>query len=290
MNLSNLRELSLSHGSDLSTVPLVSLMNLSSSLTSLNLENCQLHGELPQNIFQSHKLQSLDLRGNHLSGPIPCSSLNLESLIYLDLASNNFIGQLPEVFSNSTKKFSSYDSSKYPPGSFPSNLNSLYLSGNLLNGTIPSWIFELPYLVSLDIGLNSLTGEIRNFHSTSLQYLFLGGNELHGVIPRSIFQQVKLQYLDLSSNNFTVIVELEDLTKLKELEILYLSSNNVSWNFNSSKNYTLNNRLDLVLSSCNLIEFPPFLKSVQRLGSLDLSSNQLHGSVPKWLWEVGFAE
>ena len=142
-------------------------------------------------------------------------------------------------------------------------------------------------MVSLDIGLNSLTGEIRNFHSTSLQYLFLGGNKLHGVIPRSIFQQVKLQYLDLSSNDFTVNIDLEDLSKLKELGTLDLSSNNVSWNFNSSKNYTLNSQLYLVLSSCNLIEFPLFLKSMKRLGSLDLSSNQLHGSVPKWLWEVG---
>ncbi|GMN64961.1 hypothetical protein TIFTF001_034035 [Ficus carica] len=251
--------------SDLSTVPLVSLMNLSSSLTSLDLRSCQLHGELPDNIFQSHNLQRLRLRGNHLSGPIPWSSLNLESLIYLDLSSNKFIGQLPEVFSNSTKKFSSYDSSKYPLGSFPSNLESLYLSRNLLNGSIPSWIFELPNLVNLGIGRN----------------------KLHGVIPRSIFQQVKLQYLDLSSPAFTVNVELEDLSKLKELDTLDLSFNNVSWNYNNSKNYTLNNRLDLVLSSCNLTEFPLFLKSMQRLGGLDLSSNQLRGSVPKWLWEVG---
>ncbi|GMN64959.1 hypothetical protein TIFTF001_034036 [Ficus carica] len=92
MNLTNLREFILSD-SDMSTVPLVSLMNLSSSLTYLDLGYCQLHGELPQNIFQSHKLQGLDLEGN------------------------------------------------------------------LLNGTIPSWIFELPYLVDLNIGLNSLTVE-----------------------------------------------------------------------------------------------------------------------------------
>ncbi|ESR36606.1 hypothetical protein CICLE_v10029889mg, partial [Citrus x clementina] len=35
--------------------------------------------------------------------------------------------------------------------------------------------------------------------------------------------------------------------------------------------------------SCNLFEFPNFLKQQKHLKALDLSSNKLHGNIPKWL-------
>ncbi|MFQ6654140.1 hypothetical protein Gotur_025233, partial [Gossypium turneri] len=41
----------------------------------------------------------------------------------------------------------------------------------------------------------------------------------------------------------------------------------------------------LSLGSCNLTEFPEFIKRQEKLGSLDLSNNHIHGFVPNWLWK-----
>ena len=41
------------------------------------------------------------------------------------------------------------------------------------------------------------------------------------------------------------------------------------------------------MSSCNLTEFPNFLKAQNELQSLDLSNNNIEGKIPKWFWNVG---
>ncbi|KAF3967148.1 hypothetical protein CMV_008819 [Castanea mollissima] len=57
---------------DMSLVSPNSFMNLSSSLTSLCLYDCQLKGRFPYNIFHLPNLHFLDLRYNHnLTGSIP---------------------------------------------------------------------------------------------------------------------------------------------------------------------------------------------------------------------------
>jgi len=42
----------------------------------------------------------------------------------------------------------------------------------------------------------------------------------------------------------------------------------------------------LVLSSCNISEFPKFLRNQTKLYSLDISANQIEGQVPEWLWSL----
>ncbi|MBA0570561.1 hypothetical protein Golob_004199, partial [Gossypium lobatum] len=42
----------------------------------------------------------------------------------------------------------------------------------------------------------------------------------------------------------------------------------------------------LALRSCNLTEFPEFIKSQNKLTSLHLSNNRIHGLVPNWLWKT----
>ncbi|GMN70339.1 hypothetical protein TIFTF001_039383 [Ficus carica] len=168
-------------------------------------------------MFQMPKLEALVLIDNHLNGQIPCSFLNLQRLRVSYLPYNNFSGQLPEVCSNFSQKSPPDGSSKYHVGSALLNLTALSLEGNFLNGTIPSWIYELPYLEDLQLDNNLFTGEIREFKSTSLRCLFLKENKLRGIIPKSIFHQAELQDLDLSSNNLTGTVEFEKLSKFKKL-------------------------------------------------------------------------
>ncbi|KAK7823759.1 receptor-like protein cf-9 [Quercus suber] len=88
----------------------------------------------------------------------PWSLLNFEVLTYLNLSYNNFIGQLLKVTTNLTQIFSSSNSSNSQlVNKIPSNLESLILFGNLLNETIPSWVYTIPSLFELSLGNNRFT-------------------------------------------------------------------------------------------------------------------------------------
>lgn len=79
------------------------------------------------------------------------------------------------------------------------------------------------------------------------------------------------------------------LNSLKNLETLYLSSNRLSLRTEATSNTTSRKFRTVGLRSCNLTEFPNFLKNQQNLNLLDLSSNRIHGKIPKWLLEQNFS-
>ena len=74
------------------------------------------------------------------------------------------------------------------------------------------------------------------------------------------------------------------ISKLKNLESLDFSNNLVS--INNNVTYTLPKLSRLNLSSCNISEFPIFLRIATTLQILDLSKNRIYGQVPRWLGEV----
>ncbi|KAL7207627.1 hypothetical protein ACSBR1_029556 [Camellia fascicularis] len=63
--------------------------------------------------------------------------------------------------------------------------------------------------------------------------------------------------------------------------------NGLSLSINNSVNSTLTNFETIRLASCNLREFPNFLREQARLRFLDHSNNKIHGEVSKWLFNVG---
>ena len=75
-------------------------------------------------------------------------------------------------------------------------------------------------------------------------------------------------------------------SKLKNLELLDFSNNNLVI-INNNVTYTLPNLQLLNLSSCNISEFPIFLRTATTLLLLDLSKNKIYGQVPRWLGDVG---
>ncbi|XP_008245752.1 PREDICTED: receptor-like protein 12 [Prunus mume] len=405
-NLTNLRELHLAYV-DMSSVVLDSFKNISSSLKTLELSNCDLQGKFPEIIFHLPNLRLLDLNnnyyltgyfpksnwsgplemldlshtrisvdwrhlarnfkslrdlslsgcnfagsylaflGNHtqiqvldlsynsFGGQIPWSFfLNLESLVELDLSGNNYVGQFPEVDSNSTGIASLYDFSKQQlVGPIPQHLAFLHLYENQLNGTIPSWLGSLPSLKSLNLGSNQLSGNIIEFQFRSLKYLCLQDNKLHGLIPRSIFELENLTVLalssnqlsgniiefqsrslivltlddnkldgqiprsifefenlsdlDLSSNNLGGNLEFEKFSKLQSLLQLNLSFNHLSLSFNHLSNNTWPQLKLLDLSSCNISEFPYFLRALQNLDFVSLAHNRIQADIPEWLLDWG---
>ena len=111
-------------------------------------------------------------------------------------------------------------------------------------------------------------------------------NNLYGPIPRSISNFTHLQHLDLSSINLKDMLELDIFFEIKRIETLLLSGNKLLIS-KGKINSTLPKFKTLGLSSCNLREFPIFLKVQNELTYLDLSDNKIEGKVPKWFWNVG---
>ncbi|XVF29048.1 hypothetical protein REPUB_Repub15cG0086100 [Reevesia pubescens] len=271
-------------------------LEVSSPLVSLSLNNCNLSGQFPTEILLNPKLQSIDISYNpnlmgqlpefpinntlrltdltlswcSFSRAIPSSIANLTSLVNLDLSYNNFSGLIPQ-----------FHRSEVP------NLASLDLSGNMPSGSINSALFTLPSLHTLYLQGNQLVGEIGEFPNASsslIEVLNLNRNYLRGSIPKSILQLPRLERLYIGYNNFDSL-KLDMFFQLKN--ILGLNLSNISLSIENHNKSLVFPQLDvLYLNSCNLTEFPEFIKAQDKLAFLDLSNNRIQGFVPNWLWKT----
>ncbi|XP_019098104.1 PREDICTED: receptor like protein 30-like [Camelina sativa] len=268
-NLKYLRVLSL-RGCNLFGKFPSSLGNLS-HLTNLDLsDNDFTAGELPDSIGHLNKLTELDVRSTKLSGNFPRVLLNLSSLISIDLSSNQLKGMLPSNNMSSLSK-----------------LKSFMISENSFYGTIPSSLFMIPSLTRLDLSRNDFTGplEIGNISlQPNLRYLYIGENNFNGPIPRSISKLVGLSELSLSFwntgrsiNDFNIFLHLKSLTSL--------DLSGINLNITSTLHFP-SPIAELIISSCNISEFPKFLQNQTSLQVLDISANQIEGQIPEWLWSL----
>ncbi|GLT36035.1 hypothetical protein SLA2020_104400 [Shorea laevis] len=288
-NLNQLTFLSLSNNQFSGPIP-ASIGNLS-QLTNLSLSSNNFDGQIPPSLANLTQLISLDLSNNQFSGPIPASIGNLRQLTSLYLSSNNLNGQIPPSLANLTQLTDLYLPNNKFSGPIPfhassfSKLSILDLSYNLLNGTLPPWIFTLPLLEYLYLNDNQLQGQITQFQQNSLTHLDLSNNKLQGSIRNSIANLVNLSHLDLSSTHFSDLVVPDMFWALQNLETIILSYNNLSLGMNVDANFTLPKLTDVSFSSCNLSEFPTFLRHSNGLQSLVLSKNSIHGNIPEWICE-----
>ncbi|GMI69148.1 receptor like protein 7 [Hibiscus trionum] len=307
--LINLKHLNLDGVKASSSIP-QSLANLS-SLTSLSLRDCELHGEFPIEIFQLPNLQFIHA--------IPASLANLTELTYLSLAANEFgPAQFPiEVFQLPNLQILRASHNTFLEGRLPifhknTSLEELELASTAFSGELPESIGNLKSLSLLDVSNCSFFGRIPNsmakltrltqlnlnsnqFSSripswlgnlTQLISLDLYGNKFWGSIPESIFTLINLENLDLTDNLLTGSYKLESFLNLKNLKWLQLSDNNFSLLTTTVMNVTIPSPMFqiLTLRSCNLQEFPNFLSGQDELEYLSLSRNKIHGFIPKWIW------
>ncbi|CAL5336837.1 unnamed protein product [Camellia sinensis] len=274
-----------------------SISNLK-ALNILSLFYCNLSGSIPASVWNLTKITDLDFPFNSFSGQIPSSISNLARLRGLYLSGNNLNGQILDSLGNMSQLTLLALSSNNLNGQIPdslgnmSQLTNLYLFGNNLNGQIPDSLGNMSLLTSLYLSYNSLNGTIPSslFALPSLVEIVLSNNELQGPIPGLVYELQNLTSLRVSSNNLSGVVDLDKLLKLKNLmDLSYngLSYNGLSLSINNSVNSTLTNFDTTGLASCNLSEFPNFLREQAKLHSLDLSNNKIHGEVPKWLFNVG---
>ena len=161
----------------------------------------------------------------------------------------------------------------------------LLLANISLYGDIPFSIGNLTKLTSLVLGGNELTVPIPSWlaNLTQLNVLWLPYNKLCGPIPTSISSLLNLQVLELFSNNLSGTTEFDLFRKLNNLFHLDLSYNNLSLVIDPSTDSTFQKFKVLGLGSCNLNDFPEFLRNQDQLEVLELSQNNIHGQIPKWI-------
>eukprot|EP00257_Ricinus_communis_P003373 XP_002515406.2 receptor-like protein 7 [Ricinus communis] len=266
-----------------------------STLEMLRLERTNFSGQLPYSIRNLKSLSNFVASGCRFWGAIPSSVGNLSNLNFLDLSDNNFSGQIPSSFGNLLQlSYLSLSFNSFSPGTlyWLGNLTNLYLLGLVETnsyGDIPSSVQNLTQLSYLWLHSNQLTGQIPSWigNFTHLVELQLAKNKLQGPIPESIFELPNLEVLELHSNILSGTLKSDLILKPKYLYDLQLSENNLSLVGSPNSNATLSKLRVLGLSSCNLREFPAFLRWQNELEFLDLSRNKLEGLIPNWILNWG---
>ena len=198
-NLTQLRELIL-YGTNLSSIRPNSLMNLSSSLTTLSLRDCDLRGKLEINILCLPSIQTLDLSYNQL--------LVIEAPVWKRVIGN--LTQLRELHLDYTNLSSIRPNSLM---NLSSSLTTLSLRACDLRGKLENNILYLPSIQTLDLtGNSNLEGSLLMFsreflnssdNLKSLKHLALRNCNFTGSIPAWLGNFTKLTYLDLSNNGFS---------------------------------------------------------------------------------------
>ncbi|KAM3696221.1 hypothetical protein ACJW31_06G021900 [Castanea mollissima] len=247
---------------------LMSLGNLT-KVTNIMLQHNNFTGYIPSSLSHLKDLNLVDLSYNKFEGSIPVSFGNLTKVTTIMLQYNNFTSHIPSSLSN-LKDLTFIDFSHNNFGGFGGKI---------------SFLTNLTKLIEVDLSYNQLTSQMCEFQpNNSLQYLRVENNRLYGSIPNSISNLVNLIEINLSSNDLSGIVELDKSTNLAELETLDVSNNSRLLGIKSNSNYTFLQKLDL--SSCNITEFPNFLKSSKLLKKLELSNNRISSQIPEWTFEV----
>ncbi|KAH0883079.1 hypothetical protein HID58_059175 [Brassica napus] len=263
----------------------VSFDEKTGAVTELNLRGACINGTIKanSNLFRFQHLRYLSLSMNHFdTSSFHAGFGRLTNLEYLDLSQNGFIGQVTSSISNLSRLNTLDLSYNKFTGPFPNiqNLTLLSyidLSNNDFSGTVPSYLFTMPSLWYINLRQNHLTHpreDINSSETSKLQHLDMANNLLSCRILEPISKLAKLTELDLSFQNTPDTINFDSLP-FKSLESLDLSGNVITRLNIGSKNLQ-----ELTLSSCNMTEFPTFIKTLRSLQKLDLFKNRILGKAP----------
>uniref|UniRef100_A0A0D9UWT6 Receptor kinase-like protein Xa21 n=1 Tax=Leersia perrieri TaxID=77586 RepID=A0A0D9UWT6_9ORYZ len=287
-NCSQLYYLDLSGNSFRGELP-SSLINLSTTLQMLGLDDLRISGNLPSDIGNLVGLNTLSICNTSLSGEIPESIGKLEKLVVLTLYNNSLSGPIPPCIGNLTNLNKLFADSNNLEGPIPTSLGKLknlialnLCMNHFLNGSIPNEIFELSSLSwYLDLSYNNFSGPLHSGVGNlgNLGMLALSGNRLSGQIPENIKGCRVMEMLYLDNNLFEGNIP-ESLNDIKGLRVLDLSRNRLSGRIPDALG-SIGNLEELYLAYNNLSGQIPTVLQKLMLSKLDLYSNNLEGEVPK---------
>ncbi|XVF71081.1 hypothetical protein PTKIN_Ptkin12aG0006200 [Pterospermum kingtungense] len=248
-------------------LPIVPHMELS----YLDISKNSFNGNIPNEIgAKLPSLSFLNMSKNNFGASIPVSIGDLNSLDTLDLSNNNLTGEVPEdlAIGCSSLRTLALSNNSLQGHMFSSNFNLtnlevLQLDGNNFSGRIPDCLSNCSFLSTLDVSNNKLSSDIPRWigNMSSLENIVMGNNHLEGPIPIEFCQlNLNLQILDISSNNISGSLP-SCLSPLSITEV------------HLSKNKLRGPLTDAFVNSTQLV-------------TLDLSHNQLTGNIPIWVGKL----
>ncbi|KAM7503273.1 hypothetical protein LguiB_002177 [Lonicera macranthoides] len=263
-------------------------------LQTLNLANNDFnYSQIPSEIGKLSSLSMLDFSACHFSGYLPASLNNLTLLTHLVLDTNQFSGPIPILESLSQLTYLSLSLNKSGGGDMfwlgkLTKLTNLELYHANLSGEIPSSLANLTQLSQIVLADNHVTGKIPSWltNMTQVTCINLADNQLQGQIPSSFSQLKNLDNLNLNNNTLSGMVEVDAFLSLKKLTKLEIGGNQITLLTNNRTNETLPRFRLLTLYSCNLEEFPHFLRFQDELELLLLNHNQIRGKIPEWVLNI----
>ncbi|GFY85743.1 receptor like protein 45 [Actinidia rufa] len=224
------------------------------NLQELDIHRNQLKGILPPCLGNLTYLRVFDVSDNQLTGNIALSPLNiLKSLEYLSLSSNDF--QVPVSF----KSFANH-----------SNLKVILCHSNTLTGENDSYTWAPKF-------------QLRAFVLSSRNR----DNSI-AAIPNFLYYQYDLRFIDLSHTKLSGMFPTWLLENNTSLEGIHLSDNSLVGTLKLPPHH-YPNLLDIDVSNNKIGDnkfngnIPSQLCQCQQLTILDLSQNNLSGSLPPCL-------
>jgi Leucine-rich repeat (LRR) protein len=217
------------------------------SLQALNLERNSLTGTV-QWLCGISSLVFLNIYQNHMSGTIVDCIDQLQSLEHLDIGNNHIEGSIPASLGNLA------------------NLQWLGLHENQITGQLPSSLGGLQRLTDIYTYYNLLTGPLPSAigHWISMVNMGLDSNFHIGEVPNVFDTLSELVSIQLYDNLFSGSLP-STVSCLSRLELLFLQDNSFS------------GKITEILDSQQQL----------KLSNIQLSSNQLTGTIPDRVFQNG---
>ncbi|WVZ14764.1 hypothetical protein V8G54_012330 [Vigna mungo] len=286
-------QLNMSHNNLKGTIPNLPIKLTGDLGLSIFLSLNQLDGEIPAFLSQAN---TLDLSGNKISdlNMFLCIKSRTTSMQTLDLSNNQITGELPNCWEHlkGSLIFLNLKNNKLS-GKIPHsmgtlvNLEALVLRNNSLIGELPFTLKSCTKLAVLDVGENFLSGAIPSWIGENMQQLkilSLRLNNFSGSVPDQICYLREIHLLDLSMNHLSKGIPtcLRNLTAMKERGV---------YAFGKEKFRRMSSRfVTYEMEETNVLfmwkgQDHEFWNAEYLLKSIDISSNELTGEIPK---ELGY--
>ncbi|CAN7077486.1 unnamed protein product [Brassica oleracea var. botrytis] len=197
------------------------------TLKRLNLASNQFTGSLPTTLAKLVNLQDFRISDNKFNGIIPSFIGDWPWLKKLHLYASGLKGPIPDALTRLENLTDMRISDMTGISSFPyissKSMETLVLRNLSLSGQIPSYIWSMPVLKTLDLSFKKLSGEVQSLEKAP-QHTYLNENMLSGNIGSGAFLNNE-SYIDLSYNNFSYPSGCPDKSNINTYRSSYLQKN-----------------------------------------------------------------